>query len=226
MSDADFARVSPHHIYTRQVAHGLFVPPANGTGPQIAAAQAVHDEALSLFNECTMVEKILITQMRNTIEPKYFKEQLHATTRLPIGDIATILSNLYTTYGTVTQTHLEQERVALVAMDYQMSEPIETIYKAITDYGSMCTSEKVPLTDLQFIGVGLVIFNKSNLMTKFVTKWEKKDLALKNLATFKIHFSAAHRDVRSEASSATAGDFGHHANSVLEAMMSQEQKAA
>ena len=55
-----------------------------------------------------MVEKILITQMRNTIDPKYFEEQIHATKRLPIGDIATILSNLYTTYGTVTQTHLEQ----------------------------------------------------------------------------------------------------------------------
>ena len=63
MSDADFARVSPHHIYTRQVAPGLFVPPANGTGPQIAAAQAFHDEALCFFNECTMVEKIIITQM-------------------------------------------------------------------------------------------------------------------------------------------------------------------
>ena len=51
-------------------------------------------------------------------------------------------------------------------------------------------------------------------------------MAIKTLATFKIHFSAAHHDVRSEASSATAGDFGHHANSVLEAMMVQEQKAA
>ena len=146
--------------------------------------------------------------------------------RVPIGDIATILSNLFTTYGTVTQTHLEQECVALVAMDYQMSEPIETIYKAITDYGRMCTSAKVPSTDLQLIGVGLVIFNKSNLMTKFVTKWDKKDLALKNLATFKLHFSAAHRGVCSEASSDTAGYFGHHANSVIEAMMVQEQKAA
>ena len=65
--------------------------------------------------------------MRNAIDPKYFEEQLHATTRLPIGDIATILSNLFTTYGTVTQNHLEQERVTLVAMGYQMSEPIETI---------------------------------------------------------------------------------------------------
>ena len=118
MSDTDFALVYSHHMYTRQVAPGLFVPPATGTGPQIAAAQAVHDEARRIFNECTMVEKILITQMRNTIDPKYFEEQLHATTRLPIGDIATILSNLFTTYGTVTQTHLEQECIALVAMDY------------------------------------------------------------------------------------------------------------
>ena len=108
MIDADFFLVSPHHMYIRQVAPGLFVPPSTGTGQQIAAAQAVHDEALRIFNECTMVEKILITQMRNAIDPKYFKEQLHATTRLPMGDIATILSNLFTTYGTVTQTHLEQ----------------------------------------------------------------------------------------------------------------------
>ena len=56
MSEADSALISPHHMYTRQVAPGLFVPPANGTGPQIAAAQAVHDEALRLFNECTMVK--------------------------------------------------------------------------------------------------------------------------------------------------------------------------
>ena len=107
MSDADFALVSPHHMYTRQVAPGLFVPSATGTGPQIAAAQAVHDKELRLFNECTMLEKIRITQMRNAIDPKYFEEKLHATTRLPIGDIATILSNLFTTYKTVTQTHLE-----------------------------------------------------------------------------------------------------------------------
>ena len=106
MSDIKFALVSPHHMYTRQVAPGLFVPPATGTGPQIAAAQSIHDEALCLFNECTMVEKIQITQMRNAIDPKYSEEQLHATTRLPIVDIATILSNLFTTYVTVTQTHL------------------------------------------------------------------------------------------------------------------------
>ena len=74
-----------------------------------------------------MVEKILITQMRNAIDPKYFEEQLYATTSLPIGDIATILRNLFTTYVTVTHTHLEEERVTLVAMDYQISEPIETI---------------------------------------------------------------------------------------------------
>ena len=49
ISDAEFSLVYPHHMYTRQVAPGLFVPPANGTGPQIAAAQAVHDEALRLF---------------------------------------------------------------------------------------------------------------------------------------------------------------------------------
>ena len=70
MSDAEFSRVSPHHMYTQQVAPGLFVPSATGTGPQMAAAQAVHDKALCLFNECTMVEKILITQMGNTIDPK------------------------------------------------------------------------------------------------------------------------------------------------------------
>ena len=33
ISDADFARVSPHHMYTQHMAPGLFVPPANGTGP-------------------------------------------------------------------------------------------------------------------------------------------------------------------------------------------------
>ena len=99
-------------MYTRQVTPGLFIPPATGIGPQIAAAQAVHDKALRLFNECTMVEKILITQMRNAIDPKYFEEKLHATTRLPIGDIATILINLFTTYGTVTQTHLEGNPVS------------------------------------------------------------------------------------------------------------------
>ena len=60
-------------------------------------------------------------------------------------------------------------------------------------------------------------------MNKFVTKGEKKDLALKTLATFKTHFSAAHRDVRIKASSSTAGDFGHHANSVLKEMMVQEK---
>ena len=65
--------------------------------------------------------------MCNAIDPKYFEEQLRATKRLPIGYITTILSNLYTTYGTVTQAHLEKEHAALVVMDYQISEPIETI---------------------------------------------------------------------------------------------------
>ena len=33
MSDTDFALISPHQMYTRQVAPGIFVPPATGTGP-------------------------------------------------------------------------------------------------------------------------------------------------------------------------------------------------
>ena len=60
MSDTDFALVSPHHMYTRQVAPGLFFPPATGTGPQIAAAQAVYDITWVETPQTLPVNKTLI----------------------------------------------------------------------------------------------------------------------------------------------------------------------
>ena len=224
-SPTAFARASAVP-YLRPAAPGVFTPP-EGTAAQIAAAKQAHDEATRLFNEVNLIEKILIRMLQEAIEEKYFESQLDTETGLPIGSIVEIFENLFEMYGNVTEMKLEECRTTTLAHQYQIAEPIESIFSAINLYSNMSDAAKMPATQQQLIGMGLMIFNRSHVLGSYITKWKKKDEADRTWDNFKQHFRAAHKDLRSLASSSTADTFSQPpANAaVIDALVEAEQRA-
>ena len=65
---------------------------------------------------------------------------------------------LYTNYGQITLTALNQKRDACTNLIYNTSEPIDQIWVQITSNYLMAQAEKYPATSEQLINIGIIYF--------------------------------------------------------------------
>ena len=70
-------------------------------------AQDAHNEALRIFNEVNMVENALIKQVSAAIPDLYLKQFQNVHSHAITTPLATLLSQLMTTYGRVDEIELQ-----------------------------------------------------------------------------------------------------------------------
>ena len=76
-----------------------------------------------------------------------------------------IFSLLYTNYGQITPTALNQKRDAYTNIIYNPSEPIDQIWVQITSYSLMAQAAKSPATSEQLINIGIIILQRAGFFT-------------------------------------------------------------
>ena len=76
----------------------------------------------------------------------------HINKQLPL-----IFYLLYTNYGQITPTALNQKSDACTNLIYNPSKPIDQIWVQITSYSQMSQTEKSPATSEQLINIGIII---------------------------------------------------------------------
>ena len=81
-----------------------------------------------------------------------------------------IFSLLYTNYGKITPTALNQKRDACKNLIYNPSEPIDQIWVQITIYSLMAQAEKSPDTSKQLINIGIIILQRAGVFTHNIRK--------------------------------------------------------
>ena len=98
------------------VSATLFVRPpyppplvANDTGPQIAAAERAHKEAVRLCTECEAIERIMKQQIINAIDQQYLRAILNSVTRDITLHVHEVLDHLYCTYENITPQSLQHK---------------------------------------------------------------------------------------------------------------------
>ena len=74
-----------------------------------------------------------------------------------------IFSLLYTNYGQITPTALNQKRDACTNLIYNPSEPIDQILVQITSYSLMAQAAKFPVTSEQLINIGIIILQRAGV---------------------------------------------------------------
>ena len=76
-----------------------------------------------------------------------------------------IFSLLYTNYGQITPTALNQKRDACKNLIYNSSKPIDQIWVQITSYSLMAQAAKYPATSEKLINVGIIILQRAGFFT-------------------------------------------------------------
>ena len=84
----------------------------------------------------------------------------HINKQLPL-----ILYLLYTNYGKITPTKLNQKRNACTNLIYNPSEPIDQIRVQITSYYLMEQAAKYPAKSEQLINIGIIILQRAGVFT-------------------------------------------------------------
>ena len=137
---------------------------------------------------------------------------VHINKQLPL-----ILSLLYTNYGQITPTALNQKRDACTNLIYNPSEPIDQIWVQITRYSVMAQAAKYPAISEQLINIGITILQRTGVFTHDIHKWIKRPAKEDNWQTFQEHFSKSQLDLElAQPSSNCMGFHNQSANSADE----------
>ena len=107
----------------------------------------------------------------------------HINKQLPL-----IFYLLYTNYGKITPTALNQKHDACTNLIYNPSEPIDQIWVQIISYSLISQAEKSPDTSEQLINIGLIILQRAGFSTRNIHKWIKFPAQEHNWPTFQEHF--------------------------------------
>jgi hypothetical protein len=216
VSDAKYTALANTVPWISPTNPGPFTPPGGGTAAQLEAAKDVWRELRTSFELCQATEKALIAQIVEAIDPIYLRALLNRTTGQYATNIRDILLHLFATHGTITPQQVKATEIAVYNMQYDISQPVDTVFNAIDDLSDLAEHANSPLTQQQLIDLAYVIFAKQPILQQDLRLWNRKPLVERTWANMLTHFRDAQTDL---STLPTAGDLYHqqpvhHANAV------------
>ena len=119
-----------------------------------------------------------------------------------------VFSLLYTNYGQITPTALNQKHDACTNLVYNPSKPIDQIWVQITGYSLMAQAEKSPATSEQLINIGIIFLQRAGVFTNNIRECLNRPTQEQNWPTFQEHFSKSQLEL--ELAQPTANCMGFH----------------
>lgn len=206
LSDERYATLATTVPWVSPPNPGPFVPPANGTGPQIEAAKDVWRELKLSFDLCQATEKALIAQVVESIDQIYLRALLNRTTGQYSTDIRAVLLHLFSTHGRITPQQVKAKEMSTFNMHYDISQPVDTVFNTIDDLADLAEHARSPMTPQQMMDLAYVIFARQPILQQDLRLWNRRPLVDRTWAAMLDHF----RDAQSDLSSLpNAGDVFH-----------------
>jgi hypothetical protein len=203
-----YARIAPGTPFHRPA---LPAPPVtDGTAAVIAAARQAHDEQMSAFNKCTLIERTIVQQINTALDDDVLADLIDDATGLLIGTVPDIMRELYDTYGTVTPQALTTAKAKLETTQYNHARPIANLFTAITDYAHMAEASGATETPEQLINIGLIVITRATFFTNDIRTWNEKLPATKTWPEFKTHFRTAQKAIKRSQPATTTDTLGYH----------------
>ena len=112
---------------------------------------------ISDFKNINQLEQQLTNLLLSAYDRKWLAVIMDPVTGQINKQLPLIFSLLYTKYGKITPTALNQKRNACTNLIYNPSKPIDQIWVQITSYYLMAQAAKSPATSEQLINIGIVI---------------------------------------------------------------------
>eukprot|EP00957_Ditylum_brightwellii_P140614 10712414-Ditylum_brightwellii.AAC.1 len=114
-----------------------------------------------MFNEVNTVEKILIQQIVDAIDPKFLTAIIDPVTHQITLSLPDTIEHLFNNYGDVTTEELRDLQEQVEQLPYQPAEPVDTIFTEIDMLAEVAKKAKRPLAQEQKIDIAYLILQKT-----------------------------------------------------------------
>jgi hypothetical protein len=219
VSDASYAMISPATdagptLWATRTDPGRDPGNTDGTAANISAARYIWEEEVQTYRTYTSVQQALKKQIITIFEPMYLEVLNDDMVGFANISDRAMLDHLFTTYGNITAVDLENN-FEHMRRAWDPQQPVESWFKQIQDCADYSESGGVLIEHPQQINVGYTkIFATGHFMNA-CCRWNKKPLAEKSWAQFKVHFSSAHRQHKQMQGESAATSGYHSANAAV-----------
>jgi hypothetical protein len=189
-----------------------FVAPLGATAAQLEAARDVWRESQYRFDLFQATEKALLAQVVESIDEQYMQSHLDNETAMFTANLQTILTDLSTNYGNVTPGHISSKQLQVSTMHYDLSMPVDTVFKAIGELGDLAEAGGSLISAEQMMDLAYLILSKVPILQQELLRWHRRPTLAKTWPNMLIHFRAAQRDLNSLPS---VTDMFHQANGAM-----------
>ena len=225
VSNVSYATLAPRTPFIVPVHPGVLQVPPNSTQYQIALAKSQHDESVRVYREYTLMQRALISQLVSSIDEIYLSGMRNRITGQLPGDIRAIMLNLFAIYGKIRPEYILERKTEVETLTFNLSDPIDTIWNKIEDLAELAELALRPFSDQQLTDFAFIIINKQRAFRDDVRQWMRLNPIQQTYAALKLHFSAAHTELR--ATDATVDELGYHsANAMVTQIVEQLRLAA
>lgn len=207
MSPAAYHLEAPNTPYIRPQHPGELQPP-QGTQFELFEARRQHELLLKAFKDSNHLERQLIQQIIDAIDPAYTNCIKARRTGLINMTIHEVIAKLFELYGDITPQTLNDKRKEVTELTFDPSKQIDTIFNDIDDFALMAEAAGVPETASQLINLGLIILSKSGSLAQDIRTWNNIDLQDRTWPRFISHFQKAQKELRR--CNPTANALGYH----------------
>ena len=188
-------------------------------------------EAIRQYNQAKLDHSIYVqanialkNQIINSVDDKYISAQKNAVTLYAKVTPLTLLTHLWTTYGTIDQAD-QTANEARMRKDWHPPNPIEELYEQLVEGQVFASKGRETISDGQIIRWGYEIILKTGLFNRDCEKWRKKPEADKTWTEFKQHFSIAEDDREKNQSNEEAGYSANQMEQIIQQQVQAEMAA-
>ena len=110
--------------------------------------------------------------------------------------IPEVFLHLFTNYGDISPSELRTLTDQVQNMQYQPTEPVDTVFTEIDDLATISKMAGAPLTQAQKINMAYLLFQQTQSFNRGLTSWNSRPPHEHTWNTFKQHFCQAQLDLR------------------------------
>jgi hypothetical protein len=180
----------------------------NMTVAQRTVTLAEHQQNQVEFQTFTFTTNALRQQLIKALPATYIATLKHPEYGYSRVSPLTILSHLWTEYGTISSDELRANNIALNNPTWDPATPIEDLYNRIKSHGDFARAGNTIIEDLLLAEAAYINVEATGLYATYCANWRARPQADKSFTQFRTYFTAAHKDVHR----ITASSAGYHAN--------------
>jgi len=181
--------------------------------------QITYDRKYKQYREVEDLEKVLKTQIKQTIDPDFLVAFQHRTTGLLQGDISSILQSLADDYGVLDPALVRKAETDLWVSTYSIQDSLVKLVNPIEELSKMGAAAKIPYTSDQLINIAIESIKRSGDLVKGLEDWTKLPAAQKTWPNLIKHFTSARNLLKRTRGPTLRSTTYHHANIMQEQIM-------